>query len=138
MERETLSQLRERWLASLLQRPGAACVAVAALTLGLGSGLLRLDLRTDGAAIHPLDNVTVQQTLADRDTFHDADQAIVLLTSRSSLTGDSSGLRVCSAPWNHCLRSTERGSDRSPRCSIRTRRSRSSTSSRSWITYPAR
>jgi hypothetical protein len=131
MERETLSQLRERWLASLLQRPGAACVAVAALTLGLGSGLLRLDLRTDGAAIHPLDNVTVQQTLADRDTFHDADQAIVLLTSRS-------GLRVCSAPWNHCLRSTERGSDRSPRCSIRTRRSRSSTSSRSWITYPAR
>jgi predicted RND superfamily exporter protein len=87
MERETLSQLRERWLASLLQRPGAACVAVAALTLGLGSGLLRLDLRTDGAAIHPLDNVTVQQTLADRDTFHDADQAIVLLTSRRARPG---------------------------------------------------
>jgi hypothetical protein len=87
MERDTWTRLRERWLATWLQRPGAACLVVAALTLGLGSGLLRLDLRTDGAAIHPLDNATVRQTLADRDTFHDADQAIVLLTSRRAGPG---------------------------------------------------
>jgi len=87
MLRETLRRLRERWLAALFQRPGAVCVAVAVLTLGLGSGLLRLDLRTDGAAIHPLDNVTVQQTLADRDSFHDTDQAIVLLTSQHTGPG---------------------------------------------------
>ena len=87
MERETWTRMRERWLEIWLQRPGAACLAVAALTLSLGSGLFRLDLRTDGAAIHPLGNVTVQQTLADRETFHDADQAIVLLTSRRAGPG---------------------------------------------------
>ena len=54
MERETLTRLRERWLADLFcSGRDAVWVVLVALTLGLGSGLFRLDLRTDGAAIHP-------------------------------------------------------------------------------------
>lgn len=73
---------RERWLSAILERPGGTLGVAAILTLVLGSGLLRLDLRTDGAAIQPQGNATVERTLADRETFLDREQAIVLLTSR--------------------------------------------------------
>ena len=48
-------------------------------TLLLGLGMLRLDIRTDGAAIHPRDHPVVEATAADRRAFAENEQVIVLL-----------------------------------------------------------
>lgn len=48
-------------------------------TLLLGLGILRLDIRTDGASIHPRDHPVVRATAADRGTFAENEQVIVLL-----------------------------------------------------------
>lgn len=63
-------------------RPGWTLVLIALLTGLLGSGLGELDLRTDGASIRPAGNPVVERTEADRRTFAERDQVILLLASR--------------------------------------------------------
>ncbi len=53
------------------------------LTSFFAYGLTRLELRTDGAAIYPMDNEIVEQTEYDRDLFLDPQQIILLLSSKS-------------------------------------------------------
>lgn len=46
------------------------------------AGLFRLEVRTDGAAIYPQGDATVERTLRDRQTFLEPDQIILLVSSR--------------------------------------------------------
>jgi len=57
-------------------------VGTVALTLLLGAGLTRLELRTDGAAIYPEENEVVERTEADKVAFNDPTQVILLVSSR--------------------------------------------------------
>jgi len=75
-----------RLVEAALARP-RACVALAlALTAVLGSGLARLELRTDGASIYPDHNPVVERTRADQRAFDDPQQVIVLVTAREAAT----------------------------------------------------
>jgi predicted RND superfamily exporter protein len=65
-----------------LARPLLVLALLAIATAAVAKGLFRLELRTDGAAIYPQGNQVVERTLADRQLFHEADQIIVLATSR--------------------------------------------------------
>jgi len=81
-----------RLVEAALARP-RACVALAlALTVVLGAGLARLELRTDGDSIYPDHNRVVDRTRADAKAFDDPRQAIVLVTTRDS--GDASAPRL--------------------------------------------
>ncbi|MEE8587434.1 MAG: MMPL family transporter, partial [Acidobacteriota bacterium] len=53
------------------------------ITLLPAIGLWRLQVDTDGAAVYPEGDRTVERTRADRRAFHDVDQLIVLVTARS-------------------------------------------------------
>lgn len=68
-------------LRSVTERPGVWLAGCAVLTLVLGLGLLRLELRTDGAALYPTGEPVVERTAADRRAFHERDRVLVLLTS---------------------------------------------------------
>ena len=67
---------------AILDRPGASIVAVLAVTLVLAMGMTRLELRTDGAEIYPLENDVVAQTDLDREDFHDHQGVVCLITTR--------------------------------------------------------
>jgi len=71
-----------RWIRLSLDHPRACLGAVAAITAVCGAGLLALDVRTDGAAIHPTDSPVVKRTGVDRHTFVGRDRVIALLSSR--------------------------------------------------------
>ncbi|MBW2274504.1 MAG: MMPL family transporter [Deltaproteobacteria bacterium] len=79
MDLQAAERRAEPWLDAILDRPRRTLGVVSILTLLVGSGLLRLDLRTDGAAIYPTGNVTVQNTLDDRAAFRESEQAILLV-----------------------------------------------------------
>jgi predicted RND superfamily exporter protein len=74
--------LRPEMLRFALDRPAGCLTGVAVLTLLLGSGLLRLELRTDGASLHPGGNAVIARTREDRLAFLEREQVIVLVTSR--------------------------------------------------------
>jgi uncharacterized protein len=65
-----------------LRRPLWVLAALAVATVAVAAGLVRLQLRTDGAAIYPTNNPVVEQTQRDRATFGEAEQLILLVTSR--------------------------------------------------------
>jgi predicted RND superfamily exporter protein len=65
-----------------LRRPVLVLLLFLLGTAAVSAGLFRLEIRTDGAAIYPAHDATVEQTLADRRTFFEPDQIIVLATSR--------------------------------------------------------
>ncbi len=65
-----------------LARPRLALLLFLLGTVALAPGLLRLEIRTDGAAIYPEGEPTVERTLADRETFAEPDQIIAVVTSR--------------------------------------------------------
>jgi predicted RND superfamily exporter protein len=65
-----------------LRRPLPVLALLAAGTLAAAGGLFRLELRTDGAAIYPQGSPVVERTLADRATFEEPEQVILLATSR--------------------------------------------------------
>ncbi len=73
-----------------LSRLTGACLARPRLTLlaGLlvaalfGSGLPRIELRTDGQAIYPSRNRIVQQSAADAERFREPDQVILLISTK--------------------------------------------------------
>ena len=64
-----------------LRRPLPVLALLAAGTLLAAGGLFRLELRTDGAAIYPQGSPVVERTLADRATFEEPEQVILLATS---------------------------------------------------------
>ena len=66
-----------------LRRPVRALAGIALATSLLAPGLARLELRTDGAAIHPTGNQIVKHTEADSRFFGERDRVILLLTSRA-------------------------------------------------------
>ena len=70
--------------------------------LATAAGLFRLELRTDGAAIYPEHDPTVERTLRDRATFFEPDQIIVLASSRPG------GPLVASPEGFHFLRQAHR------------------------------
>lgn len=71
------------------------------MSAAAAAGLLRLRLRTDGAAIYPAKNPVVEQTRHDRETFGETEQAILLVTSRAG------GPRVASPAGFRFLRETQ-------------------------------
>lgn len=56
---------------------------VALVTALFAAALPRLEIRTDGAAIHPPGSAAVRATAADRTQFHDDDLVLILLRSRT-------------------------------------------------------
>jgi predicted RND superfamily exporter protein len=65
-----------------LARPLLVLALLAVATAAVAKGLFRLELRTDGAAIYPQGDPAVERTLADRQSFFEADQIILLATAR--------------------------------------------------------
>jgi predicted RND superfamily exporter protein len=65
-----------------LARPLLVLALLALGTAAAARGLFRLELRTDGAAIYPRGDPVVERTLADRGTFLEADQILLLVTAR--------------------------------------------------------
>ncbi|MFQ5478716.1 MAG: RND family transporter, partial [Candidatus Binatia bacterium] len=55
---------------------------VALATVGLGSGLLRLQLRTDGDVLRPVGDSFVESTRSDGLLFHDPRQVLLLVSAR--------------------------------------------------------
>ncbi len=67
----------------VLARPGAWLLGSGIVTVALCLGLGRLELRTDGAAIHPLGDPTIAHHNDDQGHFHERDHAILLVSSAS-------------------------------------------------------
>jgi predicted RND superfamily exporter protein len=51
-------------------------------TAAMTAGLFRLEIRTDGSAIYPEGDPTVERTLRDREAFKDPDLILLLVSSR--------------------------------------------------------
>ncbi len=115
---------------SALNHPRRALAWIFLLTLLPAAGLTRLQVHTDGAAVYPEGDRTVERTKADRRAFRDSDQLIVLVTTRSG------GKRIDSAQglgylhrlhrslqeiegvWKHRLRSLASLPDTKPGTSL--------------------
>ncbi|MBI5506124.1 MAG: MMPL family transporter [Deltaproteobacteria bacterium] len=65
-----------------LDHPRAYLTAAALVTVLLGAGLTRLELRTDGQSLRPAGAEVVLRTERDQARFHDPRQAIVLISTR--------------------------------------------------------
>jgi hypothetical protein len=61
-----------------LGHPRLWLVLIGLLTTGLGSGLLRLELRTEGAALHPMGHPGIDAAERDRLRFLDPRQVVLL------------------------------------------------------------
>ena len=67
---------------TMARHPRVALTVIAALTVFFALALPRLEIRTDGAAIHPQDSPAVRATAVDQARFHDPNAVLVLLRSR--------------------------------------------------------
>jgi len=67
---------------AVLRRPTLWILVHLFLGILVGLGLPRLEVRTDGASIHPRGHPTVELSKADRQDFSETEQVIVLLSSR--------------------------------------------------------
>ncbi len=65
-----------------LARPLVVLAVLAIATAAAARGLFRLELRTDGEAIYPQGDPAVERTRADRRDFLEADQIVLLVTTR--------------------------------------------------------
>ncbi len=71
------------WLSrAALRRPVLTLLVFLLGTAVAAAGLFRLEIRTDGAAIYPQGDATVERTLRDRQTFLEPDQIILLVSAR--------------------------------------------------------
>src|SRR5213594_2036661 len=68
---------------SAMRRPCAWLAGTAILAGVLGSGMQRLELRTEEAVRSPDGEPAVERTTEDRRAFFESDEIIVLLTARS-------------------------------------------------------
>ncbi len=71
----------------LSERPTLVLAAVMVLTLPLAAGLARLEIRTDGEALHPPRDPAVVAAALDRGRFRDPDAVLVLLQPRERGAG---------------------------------------------------
>jgi predicted RND superfamily exporter protein len=85
-----------------LAHPKLTLGVVVLLTIVLGSGMRQLELRTDGSAIYPNNNATVELNDQDKRTFHEREQIMLLLTSTAG------GPEVASPPGLQYLRYVHR------------------------------
>ncbi len=65
-----------------LRRPALVLFAFLLGTVAVAAGLPRLEIRTDGAAIYPEGDPVVARTLADRETFYETEQILLLATAK--------------------------------------------------------
>ncbi|HEX3554445.1 MAG TPA: MMPL family transporter [Thermoanaerobaculia bacterium] len=65
-----------------LRRPVLVLVLFLLGSAVVAAGLRRLEIRTDGAALYPQGDATVERTLADRRRFDEPQQVILLASSR--------------------------------------------------------
>jgi predicted RND superfamily exporter protein len=65
-----------------LRRPVLILLAFLLGSAVAAAGLLRLEIRSDGAGVYPRGDPTVRQTLRDRATFRDADSILLLVSAR--------------------------------------------------------
>jgi len=72
-----------RMSGSAARRPLRWLLPIGLMTLALAALLPGLELRTDGAALHPIGSAAVLWTEADRDAFHEREQVLVLMRSES-------------------------------------------------------
>jgi len=71
------------WLARrALDRPGATLLASGLLTLVFAAGMLRLEIRTDGAALHPEGDPVIEQNTLDEARFRDPRMVLLLVVAR--------------------------------------------------------
>jgi len=71
------------WLARCaLDRPGATLLVTGLLTLVFAAGMLRLELRTDGAALHPQGDPVIEQNALDEARFRDPRLGLLLVVAR--------------------------------------------------------
>ncbi len=77
-------------------RPVACLAVVAIVTVAFAARLPRLEVRTDGAILHPRGDRTVERTARDRLAFDDPEQLILLLSSRPGgpAVASAAGLRT--------------------------------------------
>jgi predicted RND superfamily exporter protein len=71
-----------RLIHSAIEHPRAWLAFFGAVTLLLGAGMMRLELRTDGATLRPPGDEVVALTEMDRLRFQEPRQVILLVTSR--------------------------------------------------------
>jgi uncharacterized protein len=91
-----------------LGRPLLVLALLAIGTAAAAKGLFRLELRTDGAAIYPQNDAAVARGAADRKTFLEADQIILLVTARPG------GARLASPTGFRYLRALQKTLARFP------------------------
>ena len=96
-----------------LRHPFAALCLYGVLTAVAISGLFRLELRTDGAALYPTGNPVVARSLADRTTFREAEQVLLLVTSREG------GPRVASPEGFRFLQTLQKDLEKLPGLELR-------------------
>ena len=77
-----------RLAAAAVAHPRPWLIGVALSTAFLMAGLLRLELRTEGAALHPTESAVVKQSEADRLRFLEPRQ-IILLVSCQVVSGET-------------------------------------------------
>ena len=65
-----------------LDHPTVWLVAILLVSCAIGTGIVRLELRTDGDALHPTHDPTIVQTEDDKLIFHDPTQLILLASTR--------------------------------------------------------
>lgn len=66
----------------VLGAPRRTLVAIALASIPFALGLGRLEIRSDGAVLHPSGNAVVESTRVDRDRFRDAEAVYVLVARR--------------------------------------------------------
>jgi len=74
---------------SALDHPRLWLGIILLITVALGSGLLRLELRTDGAALHPLGNQVIEDDKKATLAFDDRERVIVLVQADEAHRLDS-------------------------------------------------
>jgi hypothetical protein len=71
------------WLAQrCLDRPGLTLGVALVLTIAIGTGMLRLEFRTDGDALLPDQHPVVLEDAEDRDRFRDPREILLVVNSR--------------------------------------------------------
>lgn len=65
-----------------LRRPSLVLLLFLVGTVAVATGLFRLEIRTDGAAIYPKGDPVAARTLQDRETFAETEQILLLVSAK--------------------------------------------------------